>query len=207
MFSCLVLLTVLLLQSPVRFGSVSQTLTTVEVAEIEALVSPEGRRAWLIRDDPGHPFALRYSRGSSIWVYLHADSRSARLRRGHVLQLAAETPAVAPTAGRWRASSKDRYAYVVPSTPSTPTGSFKDPNWPFLVDEGIDDNTLLSLVAFHSVRSAAGKGSLRPAQWDYAHLLRVHSRRQVHGPHADRQRGEPDGHPGKGEAALDSPAV
>ena len=150
MFSSLVaaLITAVLLQSPVRFGSVSETLTKAELAQIESLVSHKGRRAWLIRDDPGHPVGSRYSRGSSIWVYLEADSRSAPLWRGHVIQLFAEKRALAPTRGPWRALSKDRYAYVVPRTPSTPTGSFTDPNWPFVVDEDGDDATLLSLVAF-----------------------------------------------------------
>jgi hypothetical protein len=139
-----------LAQTPTCLGPVGEQLPTREVLQITEVAQDAGGEPWVVLGFPsmilGH---------SSVAVYLEPHTSTDRVRRGKVLRLVASDPPVVPARSPWRLESTHDYAHIVLSgRQPREVRSQWDIGRPFTTEGDIDDETLLSLVAF--IRSNPG---------------------------------------------------
>lgn len=100
------------------------------------------RRGWV----PGFPSMI--TGVTTLTVYLRPDMTSERVSRGRMLHLVANDAPVVSTRSDWSVKGTLAYAYVPLVGPTGEIAGDQDLAWPFAVDGGIDDETLISLVTF-----------------------------------------------------------
>lgn len=135
---------------PSQFGSVGQSLTGSEVVQITDLANATGRPPWLLIGFPSMMFGVE-----TVSVYLEPEGPDATVRRGRVLTLSADTPPRVRERSVWRLKDTRPYAYIV--APGHRRGEMideRDISWPFVLLDEIDDETLISVVAFVRSRPA-----------------------------------------------------
>jgi hypothetical protein len=132
-----------------RFGSIGRDLSEREITQIARVANAAGKPPWLVLG-----FTSMISGVSKITVYLHPDVTTERLRRGRLLRLVAkDTPAVSERS-EWAVEGTASYAYIPLAESAGEVSNENDLAWPFAVHGEIDDETLISLVAFVRSRPA-----------------------------------------------------
>lgn len=129
---------------PKRFGSVGRGLSAAEIVQIADLAKSAGKRPWLVI---GFPSMI--TGNATLTVYLEPDVTEAPVRRGRMLRLIADDPPVVLRRSAWTVKSTGSYAYIdAPGRRATEMMDERDVRWPFAVEGEIDDETLISMVAF-----------------------------------------------------------
>jgi hypothetical protein len=131
-----------------RFGTVGQSLSEHEIAQIADLANAAGKPVWLMLG-----LSSMIPGVATLDAYLQPDVSTERLRRGRMLRLVAnEDPPAVPERSAWTVKDTTSYAYVPLSEKAGEIASKEDLTWPFTVEGSLDDDTLVSLVKF--VRSS-----------------------------------------------------
>ena len=92
---------------------------------------------------------------ATIDVFLEPETVDGEVQRGRILRLVADDPPVVPERSAWRLNETRSYACIaLPDRRPFEISSERDLGWPFVVNDQIDDATLVSLVAF--IRSKPG---------------------------------------------------
>jgi hypothetical protein len=130
---------------PNRFGSVGRGLTDAEVVQITRLASTAGKPPWLVIGFPSMISGL-----ATVTLYLEPDVTDAPVHRGRMLHLIADEPPSVPQRSAWRVKATGSYAriVVVPDRRASEITDERDIGWPFAVEGEIEDETLISAVAF-----------------------------------------------------------
>ena len=132
-----------------RFGSIGRDLSELEIAQITDLANAVGKAPWLILG-----FGSMIPGVATLKVYLEPDVTTERLNRGRLLHLIADDPPRVAQRSRWKVENTEFYAYVPLSGRLREFANEHDLGWPFAVRGQIDDETLISLVAFVRSRPA-----------------------------------------------------
>jgi hypothetical protein len=133
---------------PIRIGPTSDQLAGEDLGQIAAIARQEGGLVWLILGR-----SLSGPGGSSIpwesWTFLEPAAHAGPVRRGVLLRLVAQLPAVGAFASpkSWTIRAKGHWAQIVPpETTAATTENSHDVHRPFAVDEGLSDTILQEVV-------------------------------------------------------------
>jgi hypothetical protein len=132
-----------------RFGSIGRDLSELEIAQITDLANAVGKAPWLLLG-----FGSMIPGVATLKVYLEPDVTTERLNRGRLLHLIADDAPRVARRSRWKVKNTEFYAYVPLSGRLREFANEHDLGWPFAVRGEIDDETLISLVAFVRSRPA-----------------------------------------------------
>jgi hypothetical protein len=124
-----------------RFGTVGESLSEHEIAQIADLANAAGKPVWLMLG-----LSSMIPGIATLDVYLQPDVSTERLRLGRMLRLVAKDPPAVPERSPWTLKDTTRYAYVPLSEETGDIAGEEDLAWPFTVDDRLDDDTLISLV-------------------------------------------------------------
>lgn len=129
---------------PKRFGSVGRGLSAAEIAKITDLAKSAGKWPWLLIGFPSMIPGV-----ATLTLYLESDVTDARVRRGRMLHLIVDEPPVVQQRSAWTVKSTGSYTYIYgPGRRASEILDERDVSWPFAVEGEIEDETLISLVAF-----------------------------------------------------------
>jgi hypothetical protein len=146
-----------------QFGRVGRALAEAEIAQITRLANELGKSPRLVLGVPSMVGGL-----ASISVYLDPDAAGSEVQRGRMLRLEADVPPKVTERSAWRLKETHSYACIaVPGRRHFEVDSDRDTGWPFIVDGQLDDETLMSIVAFIRTRPRI------PGRSDSVHPLAV----------------------------------
>jgi hypothetical protein len=135
-------------QAPIRIGPTSDQLAREDLDQFAAIARQEGGRVWLILGR-----SLFGPGGSSIpweaWTFLEPAASTEPVRRGVLLRLVAQLPAVGAFSSlkSWRIRATGQWAQIAPpGTTAARLENSRDLNRPFAVDQGLSDTVLQEVV-------------------------------------------------------------
>ena len=145
-----------------RFGAVGRDLSEQEISQISDLGNAAGKPPWLILG-----FQSMFIGVARLRVFLEPNVVTDRLHRGRILRLIADAPPLVSRRSRWKVENTESYAYVPLDGRLREFANEHDLGWPFAVKGEIDDETLISLVAFVRSRPAipATPEGAAPEKW------------------------------------------
>jgi hypothetical protein len=119
-------------------------MSEAEIAQVASLAATAGKSARIIL-----AFRSMLRGVATIDVFLEPETLDGEVPRGRILRLIADDPPVVPERSAWRLKETRSYACIaVAGRRLFEISSERDLGWPFVVDDQIDDATLVSLVAF-----------------------------------------------------------